>query len=96
MNNAVKVAAAAVAMLVSVVVLASGAREFKVMSYNVHHCEGADRKIDVARIADVIAKEAPDYVGVQELDCRAAKRFSIATTNDGLKIFRKGFIILFH
>ena len=74
MNNAVKVAAAAVAMLVSVVVLASGAREFKVMSYNVHHCEGADRKIDVARIADVIAKEAPDYVGVQELDCRAAKR----------------------
>ncbi len=40
----------------------------KVLSYNVHSCIGTDRKLDCARIAEVIASIAPDIIGLQELD----------------------------
>lgn len=40
----------------------------KVMTYNVHSCIGLDGKLDVARIARVIAQEQPDIVALQELD----------------------------
>ena len=49
-------------------------REMKLMSYNVLHCEGSDKKIDIARTAEVIKREAPRFVGLQELDFKAAKR----------------------
>ena len=48
--------------------------DMKLMSYNVLHCAGADNKIDIARTASVINREAPRFVGLQELDCMAAKR----------------------
>jgi endonuclease/exonuclease/phosphatase family metal-dependent hydrolase len=38
------------------------------MSYNVHRCVGMDRRLDVARLAEVIAAEAPDIVALQEVD----------------------------
>lgn len=47
--------------------------EIRLMSYNVHHCEGADGKIDYGRIADNILRERPDFAGLQELD-RMAER----------------------
>lgn len=40
----------------------------RVMTYNVHSCIGMDGKIDVARIARVIARSQPDVVALQELD----------------------------
>jgi endonuclease/exonuclease/phosphatase family metal-dependent hydrolase len=40
----------------------------KILSYNVHSCVGTDRKLDPARIADVIAELEPDVIGLQELD----------------------------
>lgn len=40
----------------------------KVLSYNVHSCIGTDRKLDCARIAEVIASIEPDIIGLQELD----------------------------
>lgn len=40
----------------------------KILSYNVHSCIGTDRKLDPARIAEVIAAEQPDIIGLQELD----------------------------
>jgi endonuclease/exonuclease/phosphatase family metal-dependent hydrolase len=40
----------------------------RVMTYNVHGCVGVDRKLDLDRIAGVIAREAPDLVALQELD----------------------------
>ncbi|MCB5203616.1 endonuclease/exonuclease/phosphatase family protein [Neorhizobium sp. T786] len=40
----------------------------KILSYNVHSCIGTDRKLDCARIAEVIADIAPDIIGLQELD----------------------------
>lgn len=41
---------------------------FRVMTYNVHGCIGADRRLDVERIARVIAAEDVDVVALQELD----------------------------
>ena len=46
----------------------SDARKLTIMSYNLHHCEGMDKKLDEDRIARIISANAPDVVAVQELD----------------------------
>jgi endonuclease/exonuclease/phosphatase family metal-dependent hydrolase len=38
------------------------------MTYNVHRCVGVDRRLDVGRVAAVIAQQKPDIVALQELD----------------------------
>ena len=38
------------------------------MTYNIHVGVGMDKKLDLERIADVIMKEKPDLVGLQEVD----------------------------
>lgn len=44
----------------------------RIMTYNVHGCVGVDAKLDVGRIAAVIAQSKPDIVCLQELDvCRS-------------------------
>ncbi|MBE7216932.1 MAG: endonuclease/exonuclease/phosphatase family protein [Caulobacteraceae bacterium] len=43
------------------------------MTYNVHGCVGLDRRLDVERVAAVIAREAPDVVALQELDVNRAR-----------------------
>ncbi len=45
----------------------------RVMSYNIHHAEGIDGKLDVARIAQVILDAQPDIVGLQEVDRGVAR-----------------------
>ncbi len=45
----------------------------RVMTYNVHSCVGMDGKIDVERIARVIARGRPDVVALQELDVGRAR-----------------------
>jgi endonuclease/exonuclease/phosphatase family metal-dependent hydrolase len=40
----------------------------RVMTYNIHVGIGMDKKLDLQRIADVIKKEDPDLVGLQEVD----------------------------
>jgi endonuclease/exonuclease/phosphatase family metal-dependent hydrolase len=43
----------------------------RIMTYNVHSCVGVDKRLDVARVAAVIAQSKPDIVALQELDvCR--------------------------
>src|SRR5262249_7003846 len=44
------------------------AQPFRVMTYNIHHGEGLDGKIDLLRIADVIKREGADIVALQEVD----------------------------
>lgn len=41
---------------------------FRVMTYNIHHGEGLDRKVDLRRIADLIKSERADIVALQEVD----------------------------
>lgn len=45
----------------------------RLMTYNVHRCVGVDRKLDIERVADVIAACRPDVVALQELDVGRAR-----------------------
>jgi endonuclease/exonuclease/phosphatase family metal-dependent hydrolase len=44
-----------------------------VLSYNIHHGEGIDGKLDLRRIAGVIRSVSPDIVALQEVDRRTAR-----------------------
>jgi len=51
--------------------LSAGAAEplrVRVLTYNIHHGEGTDGKIDLTRIAALIKRLAPDLVALQEVD----------------------------
>jgi endonuclease/exonuclease/phosphatase family metal-dependent hydrolase len=54
---------------------AAAPKVLKVMTYNIHVGFGMDKKLDLARIADVINEERPDLVGLQEVD-RGVRRTS--------------------
>lgn len=41
---------------------------FRVMTYNIHHGEGVDGKVDLPRIAELIRRERADLVALQEVD----------------------------
>jgi len=45
----------------------------RVLSYNIHHGEGTDGRIDVSRIAEVIKSAAPDVALLQEVDRHVAR-----------------------
>lgn len=38
------------------------------VSYNIRHGEGMDRKLNLARTAEVLRKLKPDFIGLQEVD----------------------------
>ncbi len=45
----------------------------RVLSYNIHHGEGVDHRLDLQRIAQVILSVAPDVVALQEVDWKTAR-----------------------
>ncbi len=45
----------------------------RVMTYNLHHGEGLDGRIDLPRIAAVIREAKPDLVALQEVDRKAQR-----------------------
>jgi endonuclease/exonuclease/phosphatase family metal-dependent hydrolase len=60
-------------MFVLVAMVTAGAAadaqmSIRVMTYNIHHGEGTDKKLDLERIAAIIAAEHPDVVCLQEID----------------------------
>jgi endonuclease/exonuclease/phosphatase family metal-dependent hydrolase len=75
-----------IALLLGVGLLAGGCRTssvppihrtLRVMTYNIHHGEGLDGKVDLARIAELIKREQADIVALQEVDkgvARTARR----------------------
>lgn len=46
----------------------SSGERHSLMTYNIHHCEGLDKKLDMDRIADVLRRENPDAVTLNEVD----------------------------
>ena len=48
--------------------LATSGSTLRIMTWNIHHAQGLDRKVDVDRIASVILREKPDVVALQEVD----------------------------
>lgn len=63
-----------VALLLVIVSSASGQDagrtpgRLRVLTYNIHHGEGTDRRLDLPRIAKVIQSVNPDIVALQEVD----------------------------
>lgn len=47
--------------------------KLRLVTYNVHRCVGVDRRLDVERVAEVIAALRPDVVALQELDVGRAR-----------------------
>jgi len=71
MKNVCALAAAALSLAAAAALPPKGG--FKIVSYNVRHCEGMDGKLDVARIAAVLNREGPRFAALQELDCRTKR-----------------------
>ena len=59
---------AAALVAVSLAINSGASQDIRLMSYNILHGKGADGKVDIARIAAVINRERPDFVGLQEVD----------------------------
>ncbi|NDI33302.1 endonuclease/exonuclease/phosphatase family protein [Chengkuizengella sediminis] len=51
--------------------------KIKVMTFNIHHCKGMDKKVDLYRIANVIENSKADVIGLNEVD----KHFSNRSLN---------------
>ena len=49
------------------------AASFRVMTYNIHHGEGLDGKVDLLRIAHLIKAQGADIVALQEVDKNVAR-----------------------
>ena len=49
------------------------AGELRVVAYNIKHGQGMDRKLDLARTAEVLRKLRPDFVALQEVDLKATR-----------------------
>ena len=45
----------------------------RVLTYNIHHGEGSDGRIDLERIARVISEQRPDLVALQEIDVKTRR-----------------------
>ena len=54
----------------------------RIMTYNVHSCRGVDGKLDVGRIAAVIAQCRPDIVALQELDVGRKRTGTVDQAHD--------------
>ena len=48
--------------------MAGDAAVFRILSYNIKHGEGMDKRLDLVRTADIVKRTNPTYVGLQEVD----------------------------
>lgn len=46
----------------------TGAIRIRILSYNTHHGQGTDGRLDLQRIAAIVNSINPDYIGLQEID----------------------------
>lgn len=49
----------------------------RVLSYNIHHGQGTDKKFDLPRIAKVISDAKPDLVALQEVDSKSKRAMGV-------------------
>jgi endonuclease/exonuclease/phosphatase family metal-dependent hydrolase len=54
----------------------------RIVTYNVRRCVGNDRRLDVGRVADVLAALEPDIVALQELDVGRARTGHVDQANE--------------
>lgn len=63
-------------------------QQLTVMTYNIHHGEGADGTIDLGRIARVITAAAADLVALQEVDVRTQRAGSADQAHELARLTR--------
>lgn len=56
--------------------------KLRILSYNIHHAEGIDGKLDVERIAKVITSCQPDIVSIQEVDKKVERTKTVDQPNE--------------
>ena len=64
--------------------------QVRIMSYNVRHCAGMDLVVDYDRTAEVILKQMPDIVALQELDSmtgRSGRKYQIEELTNRTKYY---------
>ena len=63
-------------------------RRLRVLSYNIHHGEGVDGKLDLERIAGVILSVRPDVVALQEVDRNVPRSQTVDQTAELARLTR--------
>src|SRR4051812_5905020 len=58
----------------------------RVMTYNTHHGEGTDRKLDLPRIARIISDSKADLVALQEVDSMTKRTNGVDQTAEYAKL----------
>jgi len=58
----------------------------RVMTYNIHHGEGTDKKLDLPRIARIITDAKADLVALQEVDNKTKRTNSVDQTAEFAKL----------
>jgi endonuclease/exonuclease/phosphatase family metal-dependent hydrolase len=56
------------------------------MTYNIHHGEGMDKKLDLARIATLISQNGADLVALQEVDLGTERTGRVAQAEELAKL----------
>lgn len=64
-------------LFVARVALGDDSKRLRILSYNIHHGEGVDGKLDLERIAGVIRSVSPDLVSLQEVDRKVIRSKSV-------------------
>ncbi|MBD8067883.1 endonuclease/exonuclease/phosphatase family protein [Bacillus sp. PS06] len=54
--------------------MSSNKQCLRVMTFNIHHGQGHDKKLDLQRISEVISKSNADIIGLNEVDCHFSLR----------------------
>lgn len=57
-------------------------RPLRVMTYNIHGGRGTDGRVDLARIADVVASFDPDLLALQEVDVNRSRSGDVDQVQD--------------
>jgi endonuclease/exonuclease/phosphatase family metal-dependent hydrolase len=73
----VRMVTAIVLMCASGTCVAQQPLKVRVLTYNIHHGEGTDGKLDLERIAGVIRSVEPDVVALQEVDRGTSRTGSV-------------------
>ena len=61
-------------------------RTLRVLTYNIHHGRGVDGKVDLPRLAKVIADVEPDLVALQEVDHKTRRTGGVDQTGELAKL----------
>ena len=68
------------------------AATLRVLTYNIHHGEGADGQLDLERIAEVIRAARPDIVALQEVDVETERTGNVDQAAVLSRLTEMGFV----